>query len=875
MTQFVLLGLGAGGLYALGALGIITIYRGSRTLNFAHGAVATWGAFIFIELRDGRGWPGATALGAVAVLAGAFGALAYLVAIRPLRSATELTRALATVGMLVVLQTGALRIWGAEGVLVKSSLPNESIDVLGARVGADRVILLVIAVVATFVLSLAASRSRFQLLTRATAENERAASALGASPVVLGAANWALGCVLAAVAGSLLVPVLGLGVATVGMLLVPSLAAALVGRFDSYTFATVGALALGVAESLATRFIAVPGWGSAAPVLLVVVVLMARRGEAPNRLRGQLASRVGDGAGRPAVLVVAAVLVAGCAVAAPFSWVDAATTSLVWSLLALSLVVLIGFANQISLAQLAIAGLSGFVAVKAAIHFDLPFVVAPLFGAVVGAVVGLVFGLPAVRVRGINLAVVTLAMGLAAERIVFNNSAYTGGFSGLTLPEPTILGVSFDATSEPRKYAVFALVWTVVAFGCVIALRRSHYGRRLLAVRTNERAASSLGVAVAQAKLTAFVASAALAGLAGTLMCYRQRSVTFDGFELMRSIQLVPIAVIGGIGSPAGAAAAGVIASGGVLMELVDRIGWSTYNVDLVLGAGLILALRLHPDGIAGIGRRIRQTTLFGAADGREPGTLSVDSVSVRFGGVHAVRDVSFTVRPGEVVGLVGPNGAGKTSLLDAISGFAPVADGSIMLDDSDLPTCRPHDRARAGVARSFQGLDLFDDLTVAENLALAAEGAGIRRGELPAAAVRTIDSLRLSDWFGNRPSDLPQGVRRQVALVRALASDAAVVLLDEPGAGISGRESDALAAEIRAVATVAGMGVLLVDHDMNLIGQTCDRVIVMDQGTAIAEGTLDDVVQNQKVRDAYLGSSEEPGAVKPETSPFVEEVVP
>lgn len=253
---------------------------------------------------------------------------------------------------------------------------------------------------------------------------------------------------------------------------------------------------------------------------------------------------------------------------------------------------------------------------------------------------------------------------------------------------------------------------------------------------------------------------------------------------------------------------------------------------------------------------------------------LSVRGLRVRFSGMVALDGVSLDVREGEILGLIGPNGAGKTTLIEAISGFLPNAEGEAVFDGKPLRGLRPDQRAARGLARTFQSLELFDDLTVRENLAVARESQTwrgsvldlFRRGRLPRAAQQAISSilelLEIENHAESMPSQLPNGVRKLVAVGRALAGDARLLLLDEPAAGLETQESLSLGRRLRSVAAAAGTSMLLVDHDMSLVLGICDRIHVLDFGRTIAEGTPEEVRGSPAVVSAYLG--EEPGRPPP-----------
>jgi sulfate-transporting ATPase len=241
----------------------------------------------------------------------------------------------------------------------------------------------------------------------------------------------------------------------------------------------------------------------------------------------------------------------------------------------------------------------------------------------------------------------------------------------------------------------------------------------------------------------------------------------------------------------------------------------------------------------------------------------------VRFGQVAAVSNVSMKVSAGEVVGLIGPNGAGKTTLIDAVTGFVAVTEGSIALDDRRIDRLNATQRARLGLRRSFQSLELFEDISVEENIRAGSDQRASRlswitdlfwpgRHELPSTAVAALHEFELEPHLDETPEQLPYGRRRLVGIARTVASGPSIVLLDEPAAGLDENESADLARLIRRLADERNMGVLLVEHDVNLVMSTCDRVVVIDFGVVIASGTPEEIRGDVAVRDAYLGHADE-----------------
>ena len=355
-------------------------------------------------------------------------------------------------------------------------------------------------------------------------------------------------------------------------------------------------------------------------------------------------------------------------------------------------------------------------------------------------------------------------------------------------------------------------------------------------------------------------------------------------YNVFGSVLLIQYAVVGGLAWVAGVVigAAGAPTSVGsvifaeIVPEGTDIVSW----LAVLSGVSAVLVLRQAPDGVASLWSRAadRITAPFQiprrradevpapARPRRAPATLEVTDVGVAFGGVVALDGVSFSVEPGEVVGLIGPNGAGKTTLLDVVTGFTAAARGSVRFDGVPIDGWSVERRARAGIVRSWQAVELFEEMTVRENLLVAADDQSrwqyltelVRPGrQVPTALMdELVEEFGLGDVLDERPSSLPHGVSRLVGIARALVTEPAVLLLDEPAAGLDTREAAELGVAIRAMAQRRGIGILVIEHDVPLLLQTCDRMVVLDFGRKIAEGTPDDIAGDAGVIEAYLGSA-------------------
>jgi len=368
-----------------------------------------------------------------------------------------------------------------------------------------------------------------------------------------------------------------------------------------------------------------------------------------------------------------------------------------------------------------------------------------------------------------------------------------------------------------------------------------------------------------------------IAGLGGSLLAYRQGVVTWDSFSALGGLTVLATAYLAGVTSVNGGVHAGIIGSSGIIFFITDR--WVNFGdwFPLISGVLLVFTLLQHPEGIATIGAelgaklyRLPIVRRFVPEEEAAPSApvrpvvaaprapvaaastvLDVDELTVRYGGVVAVSEVSLQVPAGAIVGLIGPNGAGKTSVIDAVTGFAR-AEGTVSLEGTRVDRLPAHQRVRKGMARTFQSLELYDDLTVQENVSAAAFGVkGAARHD---AVHRALELVGIGDLRYRDAGDLSQGQRQLVSIARACAAVPRVLLLDEPAAGLDTTESKWLGERIRNI-SATGTGILLVDHDVALVLSICDHIYVLDFGSVIAEGPPDSIRTNRTVADAYLGT--------------------
>lgn len=528
-------------------------------------------------------------------------------------------------------------------------------------------------------------------------------------------------------------------------------------------------------------------------------------------------------------------------------------------IMGVSLNLINGITGQFSLGHAGFMAIGAYVSAYFTKMLGLPFWIALIAGAIAAAFGGLLVGIPTLRLKGDYLAIATLGFG-EIIRVAIVNLEVVGGPRGI----PGI-----------PQYTTFLWVFVMAVFTIVFIsnLGNSRHGRALIAIREDETAADTMGIDTTKFKITAFVIGSMFAGLAGGLYAHRITFIDPSQFDFMKSIESLVIIVLGGLGSITGAVIAAVVVT--FLPEVLRFV--QSYRM-VIYSLMLILIMLFRQKGL--MGTREFSFEMFGLGDKRKeplgkgpkaeaPPVLQTKKLTKLFGGVQAAKDFEITLNKGELVGLIGPNGAGKTTVFNLLTGLAEPTSGQIMLNGERIDGKLPYEITSMGVARTFQNIRLFNNLTVLENVKTAFHSrhgyplldAITRLGSFRRTEDVVVDkAMRLLNLFGldgkayEIASSLPYGMQRRLEIARALATEPKLLLLDEPAAGMNPQETRELQELIYWLRDRFGLTILLIEHDMSLVMNLCERIVVLDYGEKIAEGKPDEIRHNKKVIEAYLG---------------------
>ena len=886
-----------GSVTGLLGLGLVLTYRSDRIVNFSYGAMGGVGGSVGVLLYLGRHWNYALCLLVGLAVGGLVGAGTELLVIRRFARAPRLILTVATIGLAQVL--GGIQLllpkWLSGPPLVggfRTPLSGPHVNVGPVLFTGDALLVvivvpLVIAALAWFLL-----RTDAGTAIRAVADNRDRAMLLGIPIRRLATVVWIVAGVLATLTTLLSAPTAGLTInAAAGpTLLLPALAAAVIAGMESLPIAFAAGTALGVLD-------AVVRWNftkqSVTTVAFLVVILGALllqrdRGRRENTEESSLSSAASAAtaipsalrklpevvAGRTIGLVVLGVLLVAIPASADASTVRLFSIAAIYAIVAVSLVVLSGWAGEISLGQYAIVGVGGVIAGDLVTRTNLDLFVCLVAAGGAGALLAVAVGLPALRIRGLFLAVTTLALAVTIDAFFLNPTNFASVIPS-TIDRP-ILWKRFDLTNERTLYylCLATLVATIVL---VRGLRTARAGRVMLASRDNPRAAAAMAVPTTRIKLLCFVVSGAIAGVAGGLHAMILQSIGFGTYQPSESLLVFSMVVIGGLGSISGALL-GVVA-----IELAVHL-FPQYQL-LITGTGLLLVLLVLPGGLASALTSVRDRALnvvarrrgidltptaAGASDvdaAVEPVQVSsladeddllfrCSGVEVKYGAMQVLFGADLEVRHGEVVALLGTNGAGKSTLLKAISGVVSPSGGKVLFDGRDVTGATPQRKVGNGLAM-MPAKSVFPTLSVAENLRIA---AWLVRSDAEAArkALAEVHDLFpiLAQRAGQSAGDLSGGEQQMLSLAMALMTRPRMLLIDELSLGLAPTVVGRLLGVVRQLAE-SGMTVVIVEQSVNVALTLAERAVFLEKGQVRFSGRTADLLDRPDVlRSVFIAGA-------------------
>jgi ABC-type branched-subunit amino acid transport system ATPase component/branched-subunit amino acid ABC-type transport system permease component len=904
ILPFIIVGIAAGSVYALAGVGLVLIYKTSGIFNFAFGAVATIGAYVFYSLHVQRGMAWLLAAVIAGPVVGVFIGMVFETFGRSLSRVTIAWQVASTVAIALTVEAVLLVLYGSTTLTFPHFLPQSGFEISGAHVTYEQVIIVAISILATGGLYLFLRTARTGKAMRAAVDDPDLLNLAGTNPVAVRRWAWIIGSVFATISGLLLAPSVSLDPNTLTLLVVQAFGAAAIGGFSSLPLTWLGGLAIGVVGSVISQYgpsgSVLSGLPPSLPfIVLFLVLVFSPRRRLVTREAALIRPKPRWLSPAPLQLAMGAVLLIALALVPQFVGyqVDQWTIVLTDTLILVSLGFLVRTAGQVSLCQLAFAAIGASAMAKFATELGVPWFLALILAGIVAIPFGVLLAVPAIRFSGIYLALATFGFGLVLQDMFYNTNFMFGSSaagSSLQLPKLPWLGLG----SQKSLYYITLIISTVLIAG-VVLLTRSRFGRLMRAIAESPRGLTASGTNVRVSLILAFCISVFIAAIAGALNGTALQEVNGLNFPPMTSVLFMAVVMIGPGNEPWYAL---VPALAIVLLPTYftsPNVGYylqMTFGFAAVAGAitgqptpGWLLRVR------AGVDRRMKKSYL-ASADGDtapEPvidGTRSmpvsagideiqfeVRELTVRFGGLAAVQGMSLHAETGVITGLIGPNGAGKTTTLNVCSGFQKADGGAVLLNDRDITSIGPATRARLGLGRTFQQMELFNSMTVFENVLLGCEGAvaGARlpsqifssRRDKPIRERRVREAIEfcgIADFMDAEAGSLSTGQQRLVELARALAGPFRILLLDEPSSGLDRTETIRIGETLRQIVRDRGIGILMVEHDMELVMDICETIYVMDFGRPLFSGTPQEVRASEVVRSAYLGTSGETLATTP-----------
>lgn len=914
----ILLGTIIGMTYGLLAVGLVLVYRSNRIINFAHGQIGAFGAAFFGVAAVKWHIPYWVAFAMALAVAGATAAAAEAGVVRRLRNAPRIVSIVATlgVGQFLVIVASIINSTSS-GPLYPHPAWLPAFDVGALRVTESYTGMLILSPLFVLAIALFLKRSRFGLAIRAAAANPEAARMSGIFASRMSTLAWVIAGALSAFTAILTAPTQGfISAESFGpALLLRALTAAVIGRMQSLPIALAAGVGLGIIEQLLLWNYPQSGLVEVTMFVIILVALLLQRQRGgrdeekgswaavqglrpiPDKLQELWAVR----AMGPVATIIAIAVLAILPLFISNSLSVTFTGIIAFAIVGLSIGVLTGLGGQLTLGQFAVAAIGAVISYKVSGSFGFPL--ALLLAGLGAGLVSVVIGLPALRIRGLMLTVTTLGFALATpiwlltQPWMLGDGIDPGKPAGWPLPGALVTG---------REYYYFALVLFVLALVLARNIRRGGFSRLLIAIRDNEENARAFAVRASLVKLQGYLVGGFIAGIGGATFGHSLSTIGAGTFPASASIDVAVMTVLGGVSWLIGPVLGAVWVLGLPLLD-IGNIGLAATKFGALLlilwkPGGLIQVIAPIRDwAVKFIARRhgIDPEPLYSGADTADatasakgvrisalsvsergavaserpapsPGTTLLEARDLRksFGGIHAVRSVSFVVGAGETVGLIGPNGAGKTTTFELLGGFTKPDAGQVFFNNEDVSRVGPEGRAQRGLIRSFQDAALFPTMTVKETVMLSLERVqptgfltstlgltlGERKKERQARAL--ISAMGLDRYRDKPIQELSTGTRRITEIACLVALEPMCLLLDEPSSGVAQRETEALGHLLVDLKRELELTLVVIEHDIPLIMGISDRIIAMADGDLIAEGSPDVVRIDPQVVDAYLGGS-------------------
>jgi ABC-type branched-subunit amino acid transport system ATPase component/branched-subunit amino acid ABC-type transport system permease component len=888
LLPFIVIGLTTGSVYGLAGTGLVLTYKTSGIFNFAQGSVATVAVFVFFWLHSQHHWPWIVAgLVSVFVLGPILGLLLELMA-RVLANASDVLKIAATIGLVIIVIAIGDLWYGSVTETFPHYLPTSTIRFLGVNISWEQITVVLVGLASVIALYWFFRVARLGMAMRAVVDDPSLVAMTGESPVQVRRWAWVIGATFATLSGVLLAPSLSVNGIILTELFVQAFGAAAIGYFSSLPLTYVGGLFLGVAGALTTKYVtqfpSLAGLPPGLPFIVLFVVLivtpralLAARRYVPNiRIADPWYAppRIRIGFGTLAVIFLCFIPGLVGTKLAVYS------QGLSDVILLISLGLLIRVSGQVSLCQYAFAAVGAASMGHLTTGFGVPWLPALIFSGLIAVPIGAIIAIPAIRLSGVFLALATLGFGILLEQMFYTmNFMFGPTTSGVAVTRPSFSIGPFHAGTDKGFYYVI-LFFAVLTALAMVGIMKSRLGRVLGAMSDSPLALETLGTTVNVTKVLVFCISSFMAAIAGALSASLFSFAVGSEFSSFSSLTLVALVAIIPIGAPwfavLGAAGLDVVPAYLNIANITDYLS-IFFGVSAVMAP---LTLSHHP-GAAKWARRLSYwiDARIPRRTRREPppvevphpvrgAGLEIRDLTVSYGGARAVSELSLSAPSGKITGLIGPNGAGKTTTFNAASGLLKPTHGQIVLHGEDVSAEGPAARARRGLGRTFQRSELFNSLTVRENVQMGREAvlaganpahqlmsSGTNKEIVREAADDVIELTDIGPIVDRKVGDITTGQRRLVELARVLAGPFDMILLDEPSSGLDASETEHFGRILTRVVAERAIGVLLVEHDMALVRQVCDHVWVLDFGELIFDGPAETMLQSEIVKAAYLGS--------------------